>query len=171
MLFVLSVLWSVVSLLYLVLGRSIEPKALRAVDEASAVSPDLGHFVRALLRLVGLNWLTSGILAATIAATGLRRGEMWAWYVWWAIVAYWFGDSTIDRVAGGSGWRRGYAWSSLIAGALLLCPQAGALRNAVLTRLSLPRRALAVLPATELGASQSIADGVNRELVVQQVSP
>ncbi len=123
-LFVMAVLWSVVSLLYLILGRSIEPKALRAVDEASAVSPDLGHFVRALLRLVGLNWLTSGILAATIATTGLRRGEMWAWYAWWAIVTYWFGDSTIDRVARGSGWRRGYAWATLMAIALLLCPQA-----------------------------------------------
>jgi hypothetical protein len=137
-LFVMAVLWSAVSLLYLVLGRSLEPKALRAVDEASAISPDLGHFVRALLRLVGLNWLTSGILAATIAMTGLRRGEMWSWYAYWAIAAYWFGDSTIDLAAGGSGWGRGYAWSALLTGALLLCPQAATLRSAVNARLGSP---------------------------------
>jgi hypothetical protein len=126
--------WSLVSLLYLVLGRSIEPKALRAVDEASAVSHDLGHFVRALLRLVGLNWLTSGILAAAIAATSLRPGEMWSWYAWWANVAYWLGDSTIDRAGGGSGWRRGFAWTSLLAGVLQLCPQARVIRPGVATQ-------------------------------------
>lgn len=125
--FALGLIWSAISLQYLVRGRSLEPKAMRAVDEASEISPDLGRFVQALLRLVGLNWLASSLVAMTIAVTGLRRGERSAWYALWVLTAYWFGDSTIDLAVGGSGWRRGYAWAALWSIALLLCPQARAL--------------------------------------------
>jgi hypothetical protein len=123
-LFVMSLVMCLLSLPYLVAARSLEPKAMRIVNDASAVSPDVGHFVRCLLRLVGLNWLTTGILAALIAVTGLRRGDMWAWYAHWAVAVYWLGDSTIDRVAGGSGWLRGYVWSTLMMATLLVAPQA-----------------------------------------------
>jgi hypothetical protein len=123
-LFAMSVATCLLSLPYLFAARSLEPKATRIVDQASAVSPDLGHFVRCLLRLIGLNWLTSGILAALIAATGFRRGDTWAWYAHWAIAAYWLGDSTIDMAAGGSGWKRGYLWTALMMATLLVSPQA-----------------------------------------------
>jgi hypothetical protein len=73
---------------------------------------------------VGLNWLTTGTLAALIAATSFRRGNMWAWYAHWAVAAYWLGDSTVDKAAGGSGWVRGYLWAVLMMATLLVSPQA-----------------------------------------------
>ncbi len=104
-LFVMSILLMTVSLSYLIFAHSLDPQANVMVQQLWALSPHLGIFVKELLRVFGLSWLTWGFLSAAIAATAYRKGEMWAWYAFWSLPAYEIGDGLIDFVAGRSSLR------------------------------------------------------------------
>ncbi len=112
-----------VSLSYIIFDHSFELKANVAVMQISGISPSLGIFVSEMVRLIGLNWLTWGFLAAVISVTAFRKGEMWAWYALWIVPAYFIADGAIDFLAGGTSWLNGVIVAILVMVPLLTSPQ------------------------------------------------
>jgi len=120
---VVSIVLMLVSIPYILFGHSIEPRANMAVQEIARTSPQLGVFVKDILRVFGLSWFTWGFLSAAIALTAFRRGEKWAWYVFWIAPLYELGDGFIDYVAGGTTWIIPVIIALFLAIVLLLSPQ------------------------------------------------
>ena len=75
-LFAMGSLGIFLSIPYIILGQTIEPKGAAAAREISDLSLTLGNTVTALIRVLGLSYLVVGVLSSAIAATSYRKGDV-----------------------------------------------------------------------------------------------
>jgi hypothetical protein len=54
-------------------------------DALQASQPAVANMIDALVRMSGIDLAILGLLSLTIAVTGVRRGQRWAWCVMWAV--------------------------------------------------------------------------------------
>jgi len=52
-------------------------------ENLQASDPNVANLIDYQVRAGGRDFLIVGILASTVALTGFRRGERWAWYAMW----------------------------------------------------------------------------------------
>ena len=113
----------ILSIQYIILGQTLEPKGAMAAQEIAKLSPDLGNRVTALIRVLGLSYLMAGVLYAAIAATAYRKGEMWAWYSFWILPVFNAADIANNLAIGGSAWTIDAIGLAVAVIALLISPQ------------------------------------------------
>jgi hypothetical protein len=122
-LLVTSILAIILSIPYIVLGRTVEPQGAEAAQEIYNLSPSLGNTVTALIRVLGLSYLASGVLGTAISATAFRKGEMWAWYALWIFPFFFAADIVNNLSISGTGWIADVPFLVLISVTLLVSPQ------------------------------------------------
>ena len=111
------------SIPYIVLGQTLEPKGAMAAGEIAKLSPSLGSTVTALIRVLGFSYLVGGVLSAAIAATAYLRGEVWAWYAFWVLPVFSVGDTINNLSIGGSAWTIDAVGLAAVVITLLVSPQ------------------------------------------------
>ncbi|MEE9181034.1 MAG: hypothetical protein V3U33_00485 [candidate division NC10 bacterium] len=84
-LLVVSVIFALFGLGDILLATAADPAIVQGItgmtpEELGAVSPEALILANYQTRAGGAAFLIIGLLAATIAWTGFRRGERWAWY-------------------------------------------------------------------------------------------
>ena len=84
-LLVVSVIFALFGLGDIILATGADPAIVQGItgltpEELGAISPEALHLANYQTRASGAIILIVGLLAATIAWTGFRRGERWAWY-------------------------------------------------------------------------------------------
>ena len=94
--------------------------------QLEATSSDTAGYITLVFRMYGIYIVAFGVLAATVAATALRRGERWAW---WALLtgnslAY-IAAMTYDRIVGAIGpfeWAEYLGLAAIYASLALTAP-------------------------------------------------
>ncbi len=105
--FMLGVL-SVIAAPIMLLGHPPDPPSPEGFtglssDEIAARIPGMPGYVSSISTQLGNFILTSGVLMAAMAAGPFRRGEKWAWYVFWVVPLMLFIQFLNSR--GGTGWQ------------------------------------------------------------------
>lgn len=137
----ISLLGVLLSMFYIVLGQTFEPKGSEAAQQIYVLSPDLGNTFKALVRVLGLGYLVSSVLGAFIASTTFRRGDMWAWYAFWIFPVFFIGDIINNLSISGTAWIADVPFLIVLVVTLLVSPQFEILvgRSRANNRLQQPR--------------------------------
>ncbi len=88
--FVLGVLAAIAGPFFFLLGIPPDPPSPEGFtglssEEIAARIPGMAGYVGSISTQLGNFMLTMGVLMAAIAAGPFRRGERWAWYVFWVV--------------------------------------------------------------------------------------
>ena len=86
-------------------------------DEIAARIPGISAYISSISTQLGNFMLTMGVLMAALAVGPFRRGEQWAWYVFWVVPLMLLIQFLNSR--GGLGWQLDLGLFFVMIGALL----------------------------------------------------
>jgi hypothetical protein len=80
-------------LYWLARGRFFDENVYEAISGTpwatlNALFPSVENVASVAVRLAGVSGLLASMLVMTVAVTGYRRGERWAWYATWSLPFY-----------------------------------------------------------------------------------